>query len=462
MWIEKDFNLLTEAKANGEWCVLLMDGHNSHHTPELLRYALDHKIIILGYPPHCTHALQGLDVVCFAHMKEAWKKAISRFEETHARDVRKGDFVEVFWEAFQEAFTKPTIRSAFEATGIFPFNPKVITEQQMKPSTVTSTQATFPLPMPTPVRCVMKIFHSQPTTAFDRDSDHFQSPASSLIPAGGSVSGPQTPTCPSGLSASNTLASNVTISPTVGGRLLTGALAASTSSSFLVGSERITSTQTIPPPIYQHVPDNLDPDWSAIKKPSSSSKGMTVAQMKDEISQLTRMLEQSWIAHTAKNDIIAAQNAQLTIQDVYLGGLNKALNTKENEKLAEKRTLFPGGKGRHLTEPEFIESREQAAQEKLDKDAERVKRSEKREKRKEIPEEIAKLYEARIKAWEVEVASHSTLCAELKKAGTKVKDLPKKPKKPLKKDAEKEVKARYESDEEEEELEGSDDEEFDG
>ena len=62
----------------------------------------------------------------------------------------------------------------------------------------------------------------------------------------------------------------------------------------------------------------------------------------------------------------------------------------------------------------------------------------------------------------MEVASHSTLCAELKKAGTKVKDLPKKSKKPLKKDAEKEFKARYKSDEEEEELEGSDDEEFDG
>ena len=70
-----------------------------------------------------------------------------------------------------------------------------------------------------------------------------------------------------------------------------------------------------------------------------------MAQMEDEISQLTRMLEQSWISHTAKNNIIAVQNAQLAIQDVYLGGLNKALNTKENDKLAEKHTLFPGGKG---------------------------------------------------------------------------------------------------------------------
>ena len=60
-----------------------MDGHSSHYTPELLDFARDNNIIILGYPPHCTHALQGLDVICFARMKEAWKKEIHKFEELH-------------------------------------------------------------------------------------------------------------------------------------------------------------------------------------------------------------------------------------------------------------------------------------------------------------------------------------------------------------------------------------------
>ena len=117
----------------------------------------------------------------------------------------------------------------------------------------------------------------------------------------------------------------------------------------------------------------MQPDWSAISKPSTSSKGKTCEELEDDISQLTRLLEQLKITHSAKDDIIGAQNAQLAIQDVYLGGLNKVLNTKEDEKLAETRTLFLGGKGHHLTDPEFIESREEAAQEKLDKEVERVK-----------------------------------------------------------------------------------------
>jgi hypothetical protein len=70
-WIVRDFDRQTRDKAAGETRVLLLDGHSSHHTPELLAFARENNIIILGYPPHCTHALQGLDVVCFTRMKEA-------------------------------------------------------------------------------------------------------------------------------------------------------------------------------------------------------------------------------------------------------------------------------------------------------------------------------------------------------------------------------------------------------
>ena len=65
-WIEKYFDATTKEKANGQTWVLIMDGHSSHHKLDLLRYAQEHNIIVLGY---CTHVLQGLDVVCFAKMK---------------------------------------------------------------------------------------------------------------------------------------------------------------------------------------------------------------------------------------------------------------------------------------------------------------------------------------------------------------------------------------------------------
>jgi len=77
-WLKVCFDAQTKEKAAGAPRVLLMDGHSSHYTPELLKYARDNNNIILGYLPHCTHALQGLDVVCFARMKEAWKEEIRK------------------------------------------------------------------------------------------------------------------------------------------------------------------------------------------------------------------------------------------------------------------------------------------------------------------------------------------------------------------------------------------------
>jgi len=116
-----------------------MDRHSSHFTPQLLCYAKDHDIEILAYPPHCTHALQGLDVACFRRMKDMWNTEIKAFETRNQCGVKKGAFAGVFGAAFLQAFTPETVRAAFKARGIVPYNPNIITAEQMKPSKVTST-----------------------------------------------------------------------------------------------------------------------------------------------------------------------------------------------------------------------------------------------------------------------------------------------------------------------------------
>ena len=126
LWMVRDFDQQTCDKANGDVRILLLDGHSSHYSLELLKYARAHNIIILGYPPHCTHALQGLDVVCFAKMKEAWKTEIKAFESLHLRAVKKADFTGVFGNAFLRAFTKPLIESGFSAT-VQAFTPLTMT-----------------------------------------------------------------------------------------------------------------------------------------------------------------------------------------------------------------------------------------------------------------------------------------------------------------------------------------------
>ena len=126
--------------------MLLLDGHSSHHTPEFLWFALKNHIVIPGYPPHCTHAIQGLDVVFFARMKAVWKEVLSNFEQSSGEKVEKGHLTALFGKAYLKAFTTETVQAAFWVTGVYPYDENIITVQQMKPSEVTSTKGCFPLP----------------------------------------------------------------------------------------------------------------------------------------------------------------------------------------------------------------------------------------------------------------------------------------------------------------------------
>ena len=65
----KIFDAQTKDKAGECTRVLLMDGHSLYYTLEILEYTRANNIVILRYLLHCTHVLQGLDVVCFMKMK---------------------------------------------------------------------------------------------------------------------------------------------------------------------------------------------------------------------------------------------------------------------------------------------------------------------------------------------------------------------------------------------------------
>ena len=86
------------------------------------QYTRANNIVIQGYPPHCTHVLQGLDVVCFAKMKTEFRHEIQTFENLHMSKVMKGDFAGVFGHAFLHSFMEDTIKAAFATTGVHPFD----------------------------------------------------------------------------------------------------------------------------------------------------------------------------------------------------------------------------------------------------------------------------------------------------------------------------------------------------
>ena len=52
--------------------LLILDGHESHLNQGFKDYCLEHKILTLCMPPHSSHILQPLDVVCFSPLKRKY------------------------------------------------------------------------------------------------------------------------------------------------------------------------------------------------------------------------------------------------------------------------------------------------------------------------------------------------------------------------------------------------------
>lgn len=141
----KIFEEQTREKANGEYRLLIVDGHNSHYTVAFLQLARVHLIIVLCYPAHGTHIYQGLDVVIFAILKLLLSKERDKLLRDTGKAINKSNFLSVITNAYIQALTPGNIKTAFRKTGIHPFNPDVITPDMLAPSKETSLEANLPV-----------------------------------------------------------------------------------------------------------------------------------------------------------------------------------------------------------------------------------------------------------------------------------------------------------------------------
>lgn len=150
---------------------MLLDGHSSHYSFPLLLFAKAHNIEILGYPPHTTHMLQGLDVVCFAKMKSIWKEGVTKHKQNTGEKLSKSDFLEVWGEAYLKALNAETVKAVFWATGIHPYNLDVITTKQMKPSCAFLTNDGRLLEPSSLVKAVLVAFSRYKPMALELNDD---------------------------------------------------------------------------------------------------------------------------------------------------------------------------------------------------------------------------------------------------------------------------------------------------
>ncbi len=139
-WLRQVFDRITKEKTSiRDRRLLIVDGHSSHINLPFIEYADANRILLAVFPPYSTHRLQPLDIGLFSPLTTYYSQAIDRLlsESQGLVRITKRDFWPLFYEAWRKAFHAKNVRSAWEAAGLYPLNPKrvisTIVRQQTPP-----------------------------------------------------------------------------------------------------------------------------------------------------------------------------------------------------------------------------------------------------------------------------------------------------------------------------------------
>ncbi|KAJ3454583.1 hypothetical protein MRS44_013183 [Fusarium solani] len=147
-WL-KHFDRHTKARSTGSYRLLILDGHESHHSTDFEKYCEENNIITLCMPPHSSHLLQPLDVGCFGPLKKAYGREIEQLIRCSITHVSKTEFFPAFYAAHEAAMTKSNIEGGFRGAGLVPLDPEnVISKLDVQLRTPTPVEEEVSLPDP--------------------------------------------------------------------------------------------------------------------------------------------------------------------------------------------------------------------------------------------------------------------------------------------------------------------------
>jgi len=124
-WL-KHFDQYITKRSTGRYRLLILDGHESHHSADFEIYCEENNIVTLCMPPHSSHLLQPLDVGCFGPLKKAYGREIEHLIRCSITYVSKTEFFPAFHAAFNATMTEKNIKGGFKGAGLIPLDPESV------------------------------------------------------------------------------------------------------------------------------------------------------------------------------------------------------------------------------------------------------------------------------------------------------------------------------------------------
>ncbi|KAH6885999.1 hypothetical protein BKA70DRAFT_1123458 [Coprinopsis sp. MPI-PUGE-AT-0042] len=212
-------------------------------------------------------------------------------------------------------------------------------------------------------------------------------------------------------------------------RALYTSIASTSSGSFLVSTDKLTSATPIIAPVLEATPSLAQPDWSMADRPTTAS---TLRELQRKNEMLKAQLQQAQVVDRAKDGIIEGCHATMVIQNFHLIKQNGALHGKELQKTSNRTSTLDTSRGQcYSTEEVLADLRAKRAR----KEAEEARKKAGRDvraARKEAKAQIEAEW-ARIKSQHAEnCEAWKKACNQLKSEGVPKKEWPKAPTRPRK------------------------------
>ncbi|KAG8261880.1 hypothetical protein J6590_108842 [Homalodisca vitripennis] len=114
-----------------------MDNHESHCTLDAVVYAKDNDMVLVTFPPHCSHRLQPLDVGVLGPFKSKLKVAQNDWMVSNpGKTISIHILAALANTAYAASFSNKNITAAFAKTGVWPFNRLVFNDEDYVASSV--------------------------------------------------------------------------------------------------------------------------------------------------------------------------------------------------------------------------------------------------------------------------------------------------------------------------------------
>ncbi len=126
-----DRNMRLKVRNSHDYCLLFINEHDSHINMKFLDWCEQNKMLVTLYSSHSTHRLQSLNVSLFNSLINYYSQNLNDwiFKSQELSWISKRDFFNLFWPAYQAAFTSVNIKSEWKKTELLSFNSSQIIKQ---------------------------------------------------------------------------------------------------------------------------------------------------------------------------------------------------------------------------------------------------------------------------------------------------------------------------------------------